>query len=66
MKTSFVYAKTYEIEHCAPLVSTKICVLLSFHFQVNRSSMTFLARQAFAKMFNSDPDDLVNILNLTL
>ena len=28
-------------------------------FQVNRSSMTFLARQAFAKMFKSDPDDLV-------
>lgn len=25
---------------------------------VNRSSMTFLARQAFAKMFNSSPDDL--------
>ena len=25
---------------------------------VNRSSMTFLARQAFAKMFNSTPDDL--------
>merc|ERR1719245_714899 len=25
---------------------------------VNRSSMTFLTRQAFAKMFNSDPDDL--------
>ena len=25
---------------------------------VNRSSMTFLARQAFAKMFQSDPDDL--------
>merc|ERR1712130_39709 len=24
----------------------------------NRSSMTFLARQAFAKMFNSTPDDL--------
>ena len=25
---------------------------------VNRSSMTFLARQAFAKIFNSTPDDL--------
>lgn len=25
---------------------------------VNRSSMTFLARQAFAKMFESTPDDL--------
>ena len=25
---------------------------------VNRSSMTFLCRQAFAKMFNSTPDDL--------
>eukprot|EP00128_Syssomonas_multiformis_P006885 Colp12_sorted_trinity150504_noHs@10644 len=25
---------------------------------VNRSSMTFLARQAFGKAFNSDPDDL--------
>ncbi|XP_071171004.1 RNA-splicing ligase RtcB homolog isoform X1 [Mytilus edulis] len=25
---------------------------------VNRSSMTFLARQAFAKMFNTTPDDL--------
>jgi hypothetical protein len=25
---------------------------------VNRSSMTFLARQAFAKQFNSTPDDL--------
>lgn len=25
---------------------------------VNRSSMTFLARQTFAKMFNSTPDDL--------
>lgn len=25
---------------------------------VNRSTMTFLARQAFAKMFNSKPDDL--------
>ena len=25
---------------------------------VNRSSMTFLTRQAFAKMFNSNPDDL--------
>nr|CDS35044.2 tRNA splicing ligase RtcB [Hymenolepis microstoma] len=25
---------------------------------VNRSSMTFLSRQAFAKMFNSTPDDL--------
>jgi len=25
---------------------------------VNRSSMTFLARQAFAKMFKSTPDDL--------
>lgn len=25
---------------------------------VNRSSMTFLARQAFAKMFQMDPDDL--------
>eukprot|EP01068_Selenidium_serpulae_P020611 Selendium_serpulae@DN8800_c0_g1_i1.p3 len=25
---------------------------------VNRSSMTFLARQAFAKVFNSTPDDL--------
>ena len=25
---------------------------------VNRSSMTFLARQAFAKMFDSTPDDL--------
>ena len=25
---------------------------------VNRSSMTFLTRQAFAKMFKSDPDDL--------
>lgn len=25
---------------------------------VNRSSMTFLTRQAFAKMFNSTPDDL--------
>ena len=25
---------------------------------VNRSSMTFLARQSFAKMFQMDPDDL--------
>ena len=25
---------------------------------VNRSSMTFLARQSFAKMFKMDPDDL--------
>ena len=25
---------------------------------VNRSSMTFLCRQAFAKLFNSTPDDL--------
>jgi tRNA-splicing ligase RtcB len=25
---------------------------------VNRSSMTFLARQAFAKMFQTTPDDL--------
>jgi tRNA-splicing ligase RtcB len=25
---------------------------------VNRSSMTFLARQAFAKMFKTTPDDL--------
>ena len=25
---------------------------------VNRSSMTFLCRQAFAKIFNSTPDDL--------
>ena len=25
---------------------------------VNRSSMTFLARQAFAKMFEMAPDDL--------
>ncbi len=25
---------------------------------VNRSSMTFLVRQAFAKQFNSQPDDL--------
>jgi tRNA-splicing ligase RtcB len=25
---------------------------------VNRSSMTFLARQAFAKQFDSTPDDL--------
>ena len=25
---------------------------------VNRSSMTFLCRQAFAKMFNATPDDL--------
>jgi RNA-splicing ligase RtcB len=25
---------------------------------VNRSSMTFLARQAFAKQFNSTPDEL--------
>ena len=25
---------------------------------VNRSSMTFLARQAFSKMFNMAPDDL--------
>jgi len=25
---------------------------------VNRSSLTFLARQAFAKVFNSTPDDL--------
>jgi len=25
---------------------------------VNRSAMTFLARQAFAKVFNSTPDDL--------
>lgn len=25
---------------------------------VNRSSMTFLSRQAFGKMFNSSPDDL--------
>jgi tRNA-splicing ligase RtcB (3'-phosphate/5'-hydroxy nucleic acid ligase) len=25
---------------------------------VNRSSMTFLARQAFAKMFHTTPDDL--------
>lgn len=25
---------------------------------VNRSSMTFLTRQAFAKQFNSTPDDL--------
>jgi tRNA-splicing ligase RtcB len=32
---------------------------------VNRSSMTFLARQAFAKIFNSTPDDLdMRILNL--
>lgn len=27
--------------------------------------MTFLARQAFAKMFKSDPDDLVKIFNMT-
>ncbi len=26
--------------------------------------MTFLARQAFAKMFKSDPDDLVKIFNM--
>ena len=25
---------------------------------VNRSSMTFLARQSFSKMFKMDPDDL--------
>lgn len=25
---------------------------------VNRSSMTFLVRQAFAKQFNREPDDL--------
>ena len=39
--------------------SLEVIVGVGFYFQVNRSSMTFLARQAFAKMFKSDPDDLV-------
>ena len=33
---------------------------------VNRSSMTFLARQAFAKMFEMAPDDLGIITNHAL
>ena len=33
--------------------------LIEIHLAwVNRSSMTFLARQAFSKIFNSTPDDL--------
>jgi tRNA-splicing ligase RtcB len=49
---------------CALIQSTEgqdylkgMCAAANYAW-VNRSSMTFLARQAFAKIFNSTPDDL--------
>jgi tRNA-splicing ligase RtcB len=51
-------AKVTLQHHCCLQNYLQAMACAANYAWVNRSSMTFLARQAFAKMFNSTPDDL--------